>query len=61
MDAIPVTLSIGIAEFAHPPKDGETLYRAADGALYDAKRNGRNLVMAGSFDVNANRIAGEKP
>lgn len=56
MHAIPVTLSIGIAEFVHPPQDGETLYKAADDALYDAKRNGRNQVIAYSFDVNANRL-----
>lgn len=58
MHAIPVTLSIGIAEFVHPPQDGETLYKAADDALYDAKRNGRNQVVAYSFDVNANRLVG---
>ncbi len=41
---ISVTVSIGVAEF---PRDGETagtLLAAADGALYDAKRNGRNQV-----------------
>lgn len=56
MHAIPVTLSIGIVVFPHPPRDGETLYKAADDALYDAKRNGRNQVVAYSFDVNATRL-----
>lgn len=56
MHVIPVTLSIGIAEFPRPPRDGETFYKATDDALYDAKRNGRNQVVAYSFDVNATRL-----
>lgn len=53
---IPVTLSIGIAEFAHPPRNGETLYKVTDDALYDAKRNGRNQVVAYAFDASGNRL-----
>jgi GGDEF domain-containing protein len=60
---IPVTLSIGIAQFEHPPRDEETIYKAIDDALYDAKRNGRNQVAAYSFDANGNRMVTtpEKP
>jgi len=40
-----ITLSIGIAEF---PKNGEapeSVVAAADAALYQAKRNGRDRVV----------------
>jgi diguanylate cyclase (GGDEF)-like protein len=53
---IPVTLSIGVAEFTHPPRNGETLYKASDDTLYEAKRNGRNQVVAYAFDVSGNRL-----
>lgn len=56
MHAIPVTLSIGIAEFPRPPRDWEAFYKATDDALYEAKRNGKNQVVAYSFDINANRL-----
>jgi diguanylate cyclase (GGDEF)-like protein len=44
---LPVTISIGWAEF-EPPVHGEVdgLYRAADRALYRAKNEGRNRVCA---------------
>lgn len=54
---IPVTLSIGVAEFTCPPRNGETLYKVTDDALYDAKRNGRNQVVAYAFDGNGNRLS----
>ncbi len=53
---IPVTLSIGIAHFDHPPRDEEIIYKVTDDALYDAKRGGRNQVVAYSFDANGNRL-----
>ena len=60
---IPVTLSIGIAGFEQPPRDEEIIYKVTDDALYDAKRNGRNQVVAYSFDANGNRLIDtpEKP
>ncbi|MBM2853704.1 MAG: hypothetical protein HW417_632 [Steroidobacteraceae bacterium] len=40
----PVTLSFGVAEFPVNGESGEALIAAADGALYEAKRAGRNRV-----------------
>lgn len=41
---IPVTLSIGVAHFIHPPQKIDVLYKTADDALYQAKQRGRNQV-----------------
>jgi diguanylate cyclase (GGDEF)-like protein len=44
-----VTVSIGVASFPEHGETPETIIASADGALYDAKRNGRNrVVVAGS-------------
>jgi PleD family two-component response regulator len=40
-----VTTSIGLASFAVHAPDVESLLHAADTALYDAKRGGRNRVI----------------
>ena len=39
-----VTLSAGVAVFGHRAEDGATLVAAADDALYQAKRSGKNRV-----------------
>ncbi len=44
--AIPVTLSIGAAVASGKEQDGLALIQAADAALYQAKKNGRNRVFA---------------
>lgn len=45
-DAV-VTVSLGVSELDHREMlDGESLIRAADSALYEAKRSGKNCVVA---------------
>jgi diguanylate cyclase (GGDEF)-like protein len=44
--SIPVTLSIGVANLSSSIKDSQALIDAADAALYEAKRSGRNRVAA---------------
>jgi two-component system cell cycle response regulator len=43
---IPVTASIGVATVYGQEGDGDALFRQADAALYEAKRDGRNCVRA---------------
>lgn len=43
---LPVTVSIGLAEWVGPGDSAEALIRRADQALYAAKRAGRNRVVA---------------
>ncbi len=46
-DGEPVTISCGIAQFqCGTDHDGQSVFRRADAALYDAKRRGRNAVAA---------------
>ena len=42
---IAVTVSLGVSSAAGDDVDYDSLFRAADGALYDAKRRGRNQVV----------------
>ena len=49
----PMTVSIGVATLdadAGKPVDAHTLLRDADAALYEAKRRGKNSVVAGQID-----------
>jgi diguanylate cyclase (GGDEF)-like protein len=39
-------ISIGVAEFPSHARDAQALFRSADGALYAAKRQGKNRVSA---------------
>jgi diguanylate cyclase (GGDEF)-like protein len=43
---IPITISLGVSAATGEQVDYDTLFRAADAALYDAKRTGRNRVVA---------------
>ncbi|HEY0127104.1 MAG TPA: diguanylate cyclase [Blastococcus sp.] len=56
---IPVTISVGIASAARGD-DRRTLFAAADGVLYDAKRSGRDRVVRLS-GVTQTRAAGSSP
>ena len=44
--SIPVTVSVGVAELLGEDDNPESLMRRADQALYAAKRDGRNRVVA---------------
>jgi len=56
---VPVTISVGIASAARGD-DRRTLFAAADGVLYDAKRSGRDRVVRLS-GVTQTRAAGVNP
>ncbi|WP_245743767.1 diguanylate cyclase domain-containing protein [Geodermatophilus poikilotrophus] len=56
---VPVTISVGIAS-ATRGDDRRTLFAAADGVLYDAKRTGRDRVVRLSA-VTQTRAAGSPP
>lgn len=43
--AIPVTVSLGVAEIAGDAREFDSLLKAADAALYGAKQGGRNKVV----------------
>jgi len=47
-DVIPATVSIGVAVFPQHGREREALVKAADQALYAAKRDGRNRVAVAS-------------
>lgn len=44
---VSVTLSLGVAVYEGGPEDGRALVAAADAALYEAKREGRDGIRAG--------------
>ena len=56
---IHVTASLGAATMPGPAHDVEALFAAADSALYDAKRSGKNRVMQAPDLTVADRVAGD--
>ena len=56
-----ITVSIGLAEFSEPMSDGQELYVAADTALYEAKRQGRNRVVSAPAAATAPLDANPAP
>jgi diguanylate cyclase (GGDEF)-like protein len=53
-EASRVTISIGLAEFSESMREGRELYAAADAALYEAKRQGRDRVVSNRAALAAN-------
>lgn len=51
--SLPVTASLGVASARGPRVQFEALFRLADGALYQAKRNGRNQVIVCEGEADA--------
>jgi diguanylate cyclase (GGDEF)-like protein len=49
----PVTISVGLATVPDNASDAERLMAAADAALYDAKRTGRDRVESSSRNLEA--------
>jgi diguanylate cyclase (GGDEF)-like protein len=56
---IPVTASIGVTVLEQEDHDRAEVLRRADGALFDAKRNGRNRVESRFLGSSAHRRHGE--
>ena len=55
----PVTISMGVAIFPTHGSNAESLFRAADGALYTAKRDGRDRVAVAVAGEDEAPLAGE--
>ena len=53
-----VTCSIGVAEFPSHGFGSDDLLRCADEAMYEAKRRGRNRVVAAGEPADRGRVAG---
>ena len=50
-ERVSVTVSIGVAAFPEHGENAETIIASADGALYHAKRSGRNRVVLASSNL----------
>lgn len=55
--AVPLTASMGVAEWGRAMQNASDILRAADEALYEAKRDGRNCVRA-NRSAGAARLRG---
>ncbi len=57
VDLTSVTASVGVATFPDHAADAESLFRAADGAMYGVKRSGKNRV--GAVGTKGGSLPGE--
>jgi diguanylate cyclase (GGDEF)-like protein len=60
-DRAPITVSIGAAAYANDGARSEDLVAAADAALYEAKRGGRNRVVRREVTLAGGRTAAPGP
>jgi diguanylate cyclase (GGDEF)-like protein/PAS domain S-box-containing protein len=58
---IAVTVSCGVAQLPEHGKDGKSLLRAADDALYKAKEQGRNRIVVAELAPEQGEGAAESP
>ena len=56
-DAVPITISFGIATFRDHGETAASLLHAADDALYEAKESGRNRSVLFSGEIQASAPA----
>ncbi|MFI4977815.1 MAG: GGDEF domain-containing protein [Solirubrobacterales bacterium] len=56
---VPITISLGVSAASGAQVDYDSLFKAADKALYEAKRSGRNRVIAAPSPANAEAAASE--
>ncbi len=54
-ECVPITVSIGVASAPDDARNGRTLMKKADTALYHAKESGRNRAVAAS-DVDQTKV-----
>ena len=59
-DAVPITISFGIAAFRDHGETAASLLHAADDALYEAKESGRNRSVVFSGEIQANAHVGSR-
>ena len=59
-DAVPITISFGIATFRDHGETAASLLRAADDALYEAKESGRNRTVTFNRQVQSIARFGER-
>jgi diguanylate cyclase (GGDEF)-like protein len=53
-----LTISVGVASFPDDAADAESLVRAADAALYEAKHAGRNCVVLATPTKSSTPMSG---
>jgi diguanylate cyclase (GGDEF)-like protein len=52
----PITLSMGVITFQAPPQDTDTIIKAADALMYQAKQTGKQQTIYHQFDERQNGL-----